>query len=148
MSQGLLVFELDEREFAVDLALVREIDRLVPVTPLPRVAAYVEGVVNLRGALVPVVNLRARLEMSRETPTKASRIIVLEMGSRRVGMIVDAVTEVLRVEPELIDAVEGTYTRGVAKVDDRRVGLLDLDKVLSHGGASEGLEADVPKDSV
>ena len=133
----LLVFALADREYGVDVTCVREIDRLVPITPVPRAPAYVEGVVNLHGQLIPVVNLCARLAIAQTPATKASRIVVAEVNARRVGMLVDAVTEVVRVPIERIEKRDGAFTAGIAQLDERPIALLDVSKVLALHDAKE-----------
>jgi len=132
-----VVFVLDQNEFGIDITQVREIDKLMKITRVPRVPAYVEGIVNLRGQLVPVVNLRTRLGMPAAIPSKAARIIVAEIGARSIGMIVDEVREVVRIPRDQIDASEGVlkglaieYIGAVAKIENRLIVLLDLEDVL------------------
>lgn len=143
-----VVFTLDQSEFGIDIARVREIDRLMKITRVPRVPAHVEGIINLRGQLVPVVDLRTRLGMARATPTKTARIIVAEIGTRSIGMIVDEVREVVRIPLDQIDRSEGIlegfaseYVGALGKVDGRLIILLDLGNVLGAGVALDLAEA-------
>ncbi|MGH7716399.1 MAG: chemotaxis protein CheW [Vulcanimicrobiaceae bacterium] len=136
-TQQIVVFSLSGDEFGIDIAQVREIDRLVPITRVPRVPAHVEGIINLRGQLVPIVDLRTRLGMPHAAPTKTARIIVAEIGSRSIGMIVDEVREVVRIPVDQIDKSEGVlegfaneFVGALGKVDDRLIILLDVEKVL------------------
>jgi purine-binding chemotaxis protein CheW len=132
-----VVFALQGNEFGIDIVQVREIDRLVPITRVPRVPAHVEGIINLRGQLVPVVDLRTRLGMPHAAPTKFARIIVAEIGSRSIGMIVDEVREVVRIPIDQISKSEGVleglaneFIGALGKVADRLIILLDIEKVL------------------
>lgn len=143
-----VVFRLDQNEFGIDIAKVREIDRLVKITRVPRVPAHVEGIINLRGQLVPVVDLRTRLGLPRATPTKAARIIVAEIGSRSIGMIVDEVREVVRIPLDQIDRSErvlegfaSEYIGALGKADGRLIVLLDLENVLGGGATPDVPEA-------
>lgn len=136
-TQQVVVFSLADNEFGIDIAQVREIDRLVPITRVPRVPAHVEGIINLRGQLVPIVDLRTRLGMPHSVPTKMSRIIVAEIGSRSIGMIVDEVREVVRIPVDQIDKSEGVleglaneFVGALGKIDGRLIILLDIEKVL------------------
>jgi purine-binding chemotaxis protein CheW len=134
----IVVFALGGEEFGIDITHVREIDRMMSITRVPRVPGYVAGVINLRGQLVPVVDLRARLEMAPTAPTKHSRIIVAEIGPRTIGMIVDEVREVVRIPADDVDpsagALEGfatEYVGALAKVDQRPIILLDVSRLLA-----------------
>ena len=127
--------------YGVDIGDVREIIRMQNVTRVPGTPIYMEGVINLRGKVVPVVDLRKRLDLKVKAQTKESRIVVVDIGGKDVGVIVDGVTEVLRiplasVEPpsQMIANSDSAYIRGIAKLGDKLVILLELDKVLDDGG--------------
>ena len=134
----LVVFDLASEYYGVDISVVREIIRMQAVTKVPGAPLFVEGVINLRGRVVPVVDLRKRLDLALTEQTKESRIVVVDIAGRDVGVIVDAVTEVLRVplsslEPptSMITSTESDYLKGIAKLEDKLIILLDLDKVLA-----------------
>lgn len=138
-EQQLIVFDLSTQAYGVDIGDVREILRLQEITKAPRTPALVEGIVNLRGRVVPVIDLRKRLELPTAGETRDNRVVVVNIGGRDVGVIVDAVTEVLRistasVEPpsSVVTTAESEYLTGVAKLDDRLIAILDLDRVLSE----------------
>lgn len=131
-------FSLSNEEYGVDIGQVQEINRMVSITHVPRAPHFMEGVINLRGQLIPIIDLRTRFGMPRSEPTKNTRIVVTEIGSKRVGIVVDSVSEVLRIPldqvedaPEMIAGVETEYIRGVGKVDDRLIIMLDLARVIS-----------------
>ncbi|HEX3464468.1 MAG TPA: chemotaxis protein CheW [Candidatus Elarobacter sp.] len=131
-------FKLGSEEYGVDIAQVQEINRMVSVTHVPRAPQFMEGVINLRGQLIPIIDLRARFGMPRTEHTKNTRIVVTEIGTKRVGMVVDSVSEVLRLPtdqiedaPEMITGVDTEYIRGVGKIEDRLIILLDLAKIIS-----------------
>jgi len=136
----LVVFKIGEEEFGVDISQVREIVRLIEVTYMPKAPAFIEGVVNLRGQIVAVIDLAKRLGIPSRPRGDTTRIIVIEIGENTVGMIVDSVSEVLRISSENIEEVPGLietevpehYIRGVGKLKDRLLVLLDLSRVLSH----------------
>jgi purine-binding chemotaxis protein CheW len=135
----LVVFDLASEFYGVDIGDVREIIRMQNVTRVPGTPVYMEGVINLRGKVVPVVDLRRRLDLKVKPQTKESRIVVMDIGGKDVGVIVDGVTEVLRiplssVEPpsQMIANSDSAYLRGIAKLGDKLVILLDLDKVLAN----------------
>jgi purine-binding chemotaxis protein CheW len=134
----IVVCELADEHYGLDIAKVFEIIRHQPITPVPRAPAFVKGVINLRGRIIPVVDLRDRVGMIDVEPTKETRIVVAESSSTRVGLIVDSVSEVLLLP---IDAVETTpgvaagadaeYLRGIAKLGNRLVLLLELDGLFA-----------------
>ena len=135
----LVVFKIGEEEFGVEINQVKEIVRLVPITPVPRAPKFVEGVVNLRGQILAVIDLAKRLRLMESPRTDKSRIVVIEMEGNTAGMIVDEVTEVLRLPaaniektPELISTeVQHQYLKGVGKLGERLLILIALDEVLS-----------------
>ena len=135
----LVVFAIGNEEFGVEIGQVREIVRLVQITYLPKAPEFIEGVVNLRGQVLPVIDLAKRLGISSHLRTEATRIVVIEVENNTVGMIVDSVSEVLRLSSEDVDEVPMLvdteipehYIRGVGKLKDRLLVLLDLDKILT-----------------
>jgi purine-binding chemotaxis protein CheW len=132
-ERQLLAFAIDRDRYALPVERVREIARLRPITPVPRVPRDLRGVISLRGEIVQVIDLRARLGLVATEPRRSARIVVVYAGDSGVaGLLVDAVTEVLRVPEESIravageaDAVEALCVRG-----ESFVSLLDLDRVL------------------
>jgi purine-binding chemotaxis protein CheW len=138
-ERQLVVFQLGAEFYGVDIARVHEIIRLQAVTRVPRAPAFVEGVINLRGKVIPVVDLRRRFGLPTAEHTRASRIVVVEIGDQVVGVVVDGVSEVLRVngatvEPPspVVAGIDSEYIHAIAKLDDRLVILLDLDRVLAQ----------------
>ncbi len=135
----LVVFALGDEEFGVDISQVREIVRLIQITYLPKAPVFIEGVVNLRGQVVAVIDLAKRLGVPSKPRGDSTRIIIVELADNVVGMIVDSVSEVLRLPdenieevPHIIDTeVPEHYISGVGKLKDRLLVLLDLNKVLT-----------------
>ncbi len=134
----LVSFVIENEEFGVDILKVQEIIRTVDITRVPKSPEFVEGVINLRGKIVPVIDLRKRFGMARKDRDNDTRIIVVELIDKVVGFLVDKVKEVIRVEktvieppPELTTSINSSYITGVAKLQDRLLILLDLNKVLS-----------------
>jgi purine-binding chemotaxis protein CheW len=135
-----VVFALGDEEYALGISAVDSVVRLQPITAVPGAPAFVEGVTNLRGTVLPVVDLHKRFGLPPKEMTKEARIVVAEAGGNKVGMIVDAVLAVHLVSPEtveppspLVATVDSTYITGIAKVEDERlIILLDLDRVLAH----------------
>lgn len=135
----LVVFKIHNEEFGVDINQVREIVRTVQITYLPKAPSFIEGVVNLRGQVVAIIDLAKRLGISSKPMIDTTRIIIVERGDNVIGMIVDSVSEVLRIPaqqveelPNLIETkVPEHYIRGVAKLKERLLVLLDLNKILT-----------------
>lgn len=133
----LVSFNLDEEEYGVDILTVREINKMLPITKIPNSPSYVEGVINLRGRIIPVVNLRNKMQLLCKENDKHTRIIVVDLGSKTIGFIVDRVSEVLRVPkslmeepPEFVMNIDSKFITAVGKLEDRLLILLDLNKVL------------------
>ena len=135
----LVSFKIGEEEYGVDILKVQEINRMLEVTRVPNAPPYVDGVINLRGKVIPVVDLRERFGMQRKEHDKNTRIVVMELAGRVIGFVVDAVSEVLRIprsvtEPPPAGASTGNadYITAVGKLEDRLLTLLDLEKVLEN----------------
>ncbi|HEY8320262.1 MAG TPA: chemotaxis protein CheW [Candidatus Baltobacteraceae bacterium] len=131
-------FRLGTEEYGVDIAQAQEVIRMVEITHVPRAPRFMEGVINLRGQLIPIIDLRTRFGMPRVEKTKSSRIVVTDIGSKRVGIIVDSVSEVIDIPieniedaPEMIAGIGTEYIQGVGKVADRLIIMLDLTMVIT-----------------
>jgi purine-binding chemotaxis protein CheW len=136
----IVVCELAGERYGVDIGSVYEIIRFQPITAVPAAPAFVEGVLNLRGRIIPVVDLPGRFGLRSGERTKASRIVVAGTSGTRVGLIVDSVSEVLMVPEDAIDATpevaggrDSGYIRGIAKLGDQLIILLDLDALFGAG---------------
>ncbi len=134
----LVSFHIGDEEFAVDILNIQGINRMMDITRVPNSPDFVEGIINLRGQVIPVVNLRRRLGFEQIEANKDTRIIVVEIAKRVVGFIVDNVNEVLRINssiteppPPMVAGIESEYITAVGKLDDRLLILLDLEKVLT-----------------
>jgi len=134
----LVTFSLGE-DYGVPISQVHEIIRAGSITSVPNSPCYVEGVINIRGRVLPVLNLRKRLKLPEKGLTKEARIIVTEINSKVIGLLVDAVSHVIKVQPEFIEKapdevleVDTDYITGVGKIADRLVILLDLEKLLKR----------------
>ncbi|MEO9170065.1 MAG: chemotaxis protein CheW [Candidatus Baltobacteraceae bacterium] len=142
-------FQLGTEEYGVDISQVQEIIRMVAITHVPRAPRFMEGVINLRGQLIPIIDLRTRFGMKRIESTKSTRIIVTEIGTKRVGIVVDSVSEVNNVPienveeaPEMIAGVGTEYIQGVGKMGDRLIIMLDLTMVMSGEEKNQLQQAD------
>jgi purine-binding chemotaxis protein CheW len=140
----LVSFRIGDEEFGVDILKVQEINRMIGITRVPNAPEYVDGVINLRGKVIPIIDLRARFGMGRKEKDKNTRIVVVELDGKIVGFVVDGVSEVLRIPksvteptPQLVTGVATEYITAVGKLEDRLLILLDLDKVLSAQGKKD-----------
>jgi purine-binding chemotaxis protein CheW len=138
MENQIVVFDLGEEHFGVDIGAVESIIKLQQITKMPHAPAFVEGVTNLRGAVLPVIDLRKRFGLPINEATKDNRIIVINISGVEVGMIVDAVSEVLTVMSEdveppspIVTTLDSSFIKGIAKLANRLVIMVDLGKVLS-----------------
>ena len=137
-EEQLVVFDLANESYAVDIGAVHEIIRMQHITEVPRAPHFVEGVINLRGKVIPVIDLRRRFGLAGGEHGRASRIVVVDVGEHTIGIVVDGVSEVLRIPKSTIEppspvvtTVDSGYLRGIAKLEDRLIILLELDKVLT-----------------
>jgi purine-binding chemotaxis protein CheW len=133
-----VVFCISKEFYGVPIAAVQEIVRVPEVTGVPDAPDFFEGVINLRGKIVPVIDLRKRLRLPGAERTKASRVLVAENGGRVIGLLVDSVAEVRRLPveaveppPEMISSVGIEYITGVAKAGERLIIFLDIAKILN-----------------
>jgi len=140
----LVTFHIGEEEFGVNILVVNEIIRLVQITLVPNAPYFIEGVINLRGKVLPVVGLRKRFRMPEKPLDANSRIIVMELHQNVVGFLVDSVSQVLRIKkstvekpPAVVDGVGSEYIEGVGKLDDRLLILLDLEALLAETDLNE-----------
>ena len=138
METQIVVFALGEEHYGLEISAVYEIIRRQPITAVPQAPASVEGVINLRGRIIPVVDLRERFGLPAATTSAASRIVVCDASGNRVGLMVDGVSEVLMVPadaveptPEVAVGSQADYVRGVAKLGDQMIILLDLEHLFS-----------------
>ena len=134
----LVTFSTGDEEFGVDILKVQEIILPMAITKVPKAPEFVEGVINLRGKVIPVIDLRRRFGLKPKEQDKYTRIIVIEINQMIVGFVVDSISEVLRIPastveptPPVVAGIESEYISGVGKLHDRLLILLDLDKLLS-----------------
>jgi purine-binding chemotaxis protein CheW len=138
MENQIVVFELGAEFFGVDISTVESIIKMQAITKMPHSPRFVEGVTNLRGKVLPVIDARKRFGMPAQEPDRKSRIIIISVDRREVGLIVDGVSEVLTINeqtieqaPPLATTVESAFITGIAKINDRLVILLDPAQVLT-----------------
>lgn len=133
----LVTFRIGDEEFGVDILSVQEINRMLQITMVPRAPFFIEGVINLRGKVIPVVNMRTRFNKPQVEPDADTRIVVVDLGQKVIGILVDAVSVVLRLPSSTIEAappvvagIGSEYIKGVGKLNDRLLILLDLANLL------------------
>lgn len=133
----LVTFKIAQEEFGVDILRVQEIIRMMAITKVPNAPGFVEGVINLRGKVIPVIDIRRRFGMTNAEHDAQTRIMVMDLQGIVVGFVVDAVCEVLRIQqstieppPAVVAGIGSEYIRGVGKLADRLLILLELDRLL------------------
>lgn len=144
----LVTFGLDNEEYAVDILKVREINRLREITKIPNAPDYLEGVINLRGRVIPVINLRNTFGLPHQEDDGRTRIMIMDMNGLTIGVIVDHVSEVLRISPDIVEPVPvmtletavNNFIRGIAKMEDRLVILVDMDSVVGLGAGLQAID--------
>ena len=137
MEQQLVVFDLADEAYAINIATVESIIKIQSITLLPHSKAYIKGVINLRGAVLPVIDLRIRFGLEPQPATRQTRIMVVNMSKLKVGVVVDSVSEVLRVPddciealPPTVSAVNSTYLKNIINFEKRLIILLDLSRII------------------
>ena len=136
MTRQLITFELGDQSLGIDIMAIREIRAWSPATPLPNVPSHIRGVVNLRGVVLPVLDLRMRMGWGLTDPTTRHVIIVVRIGEQLQGVIVDAVNDIVTIRPEDMQPLPdvgsmeaAALLEGLATVDDRMILILDLDRL-------------------
>lgn len=139
----LVSFHVGDEEFGLDILRVQEIIRIQPLTRVPNLPEYIDGVINLRGKVIPVIGLRKRLGLDKQTADKRTRIVVVDVHGQVLGFVVDSVSEVLRIHTDTVEAtprlgkVDRDYISGVGKLDSRLLLLLDLEKLMNEAEVDE-----------
>jgi purine-binding chemotaxis protein CheW len=136
-GRELMAFRIGAQEFCVDIMAVREIRGFTPATPLPQSPGYVRGVINLRGAVLPIIDLAARLGFGTSETSARHVIMVVQVGQQAIGLLVDAVSDILTVSgdavqptPDVASEMAKSFVRGVLAIDGRMISLITLDNVL------------------
>jgi len=136
-TEHLATFFLEREEYGVDVRLVQEIVRVSEITQVPRAPEFIRGVINLRGRIIPVIDLKRKLGLGEFALARASRIVVVKVRERLIGLLVDGASQVLKVPLSVIEAapeevvqIDQNFIRGVAKLEGRLIILVDLPKVL------------------
>ncbi len=140
----LVSFNIDDEEFGIEILNVQEINRMVNITRVPNVAKFVKGVINLRGKVIPIIDLRARLNMPPIKHGIETRIVVVELENNVIGFIVDRVNEVIRISkditeppPAMVSGIDAEYITAIGKLEGRLLILLDLSRVIKSDSDAE-----------
>lgn len=133
-----VVFKLEGEEYGIDILRVKEIKEMLRITRVPKAPSFVRGVVNLRGEVIPVIDLRKKFNLQEGNDTDSTRIVIVTVDEITIGMIIDTSSEVLEIEKEAIEeppmavsSIDHSYILGIGKVDDRLIILLDVAKIVS-----------------
>lgn len=141
LTQGreLIAFRIGDQEFCVNIMSVREIRGWTPATPMPHAPHYVLGVINLRGAVLPIIDMSLRLGMKLAEPTVRHVIIVAQVGQKAVGLLVDAVSDILTVTddnvqptPDIANEMTKNYARGILAIEGRMICMIELEALFPH----------------
>ncbi|RFC65369.1 chemotaxis protein CheW [Fulvimarina endophytica] len=139
-KRELIAFRIADQEFCVDIKSVREIRGYVPATPLPKTPSYVAGVINLRGTVLPVMDLGLRMGLKAITPTPRSVIMVVKIGSQLFGLLVDAVSDIvsvteedIQVNPDVTNDRSRSFVSGLMALDQRMIAIIEASSILPEG---------------
>lgn len=133
----MVIFKLADADYGIPIDKVMEINRLVDITKLPQTPEYMEGVINLRGKVIPVIDLRKRFNLATKVYDDDTRIMIIDIEGKTVGIIVDAVHEVLQIQGDSIEPpppafiLDAQYIEGIGKLEDRLVILLNIDRIMT-----------------
>ncbi|UJF35363.1 chemotaxis protein CheW [Paenibacillus hexagrammi] len=136
----MIVFALGTEEYGVEVEKVRTIERMQPMTRVPKAPEFIKGVINLRGVVIPIIDLRSRFGLETQNYTDATRIIIVSQGDYEVGLIVDSANDVIDLDtdnidnpPEIVGGIKAKYLDGIARVGGQRLlVLLNLEQVLDR----------------
>ncbi|GMK40744.1 chemotaxis protein CheW [Paenibacillus sp. CCS19] len=135
-----IVFALGQEEYGIEVDKVRTIERIQPITRVPKAPAFIKGVINLRGVVIPVIDLRGRFGLEETVTTENSRIIIVAANELEVGFIVDSANDVIDIDaesidtpPEVVGGIQAKYLHGIAKIGEKRLlVMLNLSEVLNR----------------
>ncbi len=138
-TEQLISFAVGEEDYGVEIQKVKEVIRKKEITRLPKTPAFMRGVINLRGDVIPIIDLREKFGLEQEEYTEMTRVIVVEVDEKSIGMVVDSVSHVIRLSqdeieppPPLVGGLSIDYLRGVGKLGDKLIVLLKIDQILTE----------------
>ncbi|SFI14196.1 purine-binding chemotaxis protein CheW [Tindallia magadiensis] len=147
MEKQYVIFKLEKEEYGVEINHVQEITEHKTVTSVPNTPAFIEGIINLRGSIVPIVSIKKRFNLAQEEVGEDHRIIIINLEEKQVGFIVDDASQVLTISeeqiekaPEVIAGADREYITGIGKISDKIILLLDLEKILTENEKNEIIE--------
>ena len=139
MQKQYVIFKLNREEYGVEISHVQEITEIKSITTVPNTPSFVEGIINLRGKIVPIVSIKKRFDLPQQAEKEEQRIIIINLNEKQVGFIVDDASQVLTLDesqienpPELIAGIDRDYIIGIGKVEEKIIVLLDLEKILTE----------------
>lgn len=142
-----VIFKLGEEEYGIDIMKVKEVTEYKETVKVPNTPDFVEGIINLRGDVTPIISLKRRFKLNHDTTLESTRVIVVNLEDRLVGFIVDDASQVLSLDdnqidsaPEIVSGIGKKYIEGIGKVDDRMIIMLDLLQVLDEDEKKELIE--------
>ncbi|MCU9612083.1 chemotaxis protein CheW [Caldibacillus lycopersici] len=138
-ERKIITFVLDQKLYALDVKYVKSIERMLPMTRVPHVPAYIKGVINLRGVIIPIADLRTQLHLDEISYSETTRVIIISTNDKEVGFIVDEAMDIIDIAPQDIESNTSTYNteqhnffEGVIKKNDQLMVLLDIEKLLTY----------------
>jgi len=133
-----VTFTIDDQEYCINIMSLREIRGWTPATPLPDAPPYVRGVINLRGSVLPIIDLAKRLDLKQSAPTERSVVMITQIGTQVIGLLADAVSDILTIDPNMVqtppDLAPGaarSFIQGLVALEDRMVSIISLENILS-----------------
>lgn len=138
MSKQFVVFELSKEDYGIDILSVKTIEKMTNITRVPKTASYIKGVINLRGEIVPIIDLREKLNIEKKEYNDNTRIIIVHLNDMDVGLIVDSATQVIEIDndmieepPESLNIGDQNVIYGIGKINDKIITILDVEKLLT-----------------
>ena len=138
ISKQFVVFELGKEDYGIDILVVKTIEKMTNITRVPKTASYVKGVINLRGEIVPIIDLREKLNIEKKEYNDNTRIIIVHLNDMDVGLIVDSATQVIEIDnnmieepPQSLNIGEQNVIYGIGKINDKIITILDVEKLLT-----------------
>ncbi|WP_186578196.1 chemotaxis protein CheW [Aquibacillus kalidii] len=139
-----IIFKLNTQEYGANIEQIRSIERLQEIVEMPRTSDFIKGIINMRGQITPIIDLKTRLGLGETVHTENTRILIASIDDIQVGLIVDAATDVIDIDssvideaPQSVNGVDSKYLKGVAKLEERLLLILNLEQVLSNQEISQ-----------
>ncbi|WAA10736.1 chemotaxis protein CheW [Fervidibacillus albus] len=134
----IVAFSINDKEYGVDVQNVVSIEKMMPITRVPNVPTYIKGVINLRGVIIPIIDLRSRFQIEEKPYDEHTRIIIMKVKDKRVGLIVDLANDVIQIDgeklesqPEIIGVEKKQYIDGIMNIEDRLLIILNIEQIVN-----------------